>query len=321
MGAERGAPVAQLAADRGNARAQGRDRRPRRFGRGSSARPTAPRSGRSWPTPSRNTHRHGRRYLLRRLLRCGQCGEYLHSRPREEASAATCARKDPASPVRPLLHQRRRGRDVDGRGVLPTARHARARRRAGGGERRRSRGGALAGGGRPGAGAAGRTRRRLRRRGRSRWASTASLAGRSRSAAPPPASSSRRRPGSTVLDGWVGNSAELREALGRPRHDPPARDHLRRLGSRRGRPCPSRLQPLRLVALGTALAALSRRLAQQLRHLRNDAPVGHLDRHALLRARPLDPRLARAPASSSGRPLRPAGRAGHANPPSATSHT
>lgn len=34
--------------------------------------------------PERNTHRHGRRYLLRRLLRCGQCGEYLHSRPRND---------------------------------------------------------------------------------------------------------------------------------------------------------------------------------------------------------------------------------------------
>ena len=44
--------------------------------------------------PERNTHRHGRRYLLRRLLRCGQCGEYLHSRPRGETRRYVCV-KDP----------------------------------------------------------------------------------------------------------------------------------------------------------------------------------------------------------------------------------
>ena len=41
--------------------------------------------------PDRNTHRHGRRYLLRRLLRCGLCGEYLHSRPRKDKRRYVCA--------------------------------------------------------------------------------------------------------------------------------------------------------------------------------------------------------------------------------------
>jgi len=36
--------------------------------------------------PERNTHRSGRRYLLRRLLRCGNCGRYLHSRPRSDGT-------------------------------------------------------------------------------------------------------------------------------------------------------------------------------------------------------------------------------------------
>jgi len=43
--------------------------------------------------PDRDTHRHGRRYLLRRLLRCGLCGEYLHSRPRNDGKRRyVCAR-------------------------------------------------------------------------------------------------------------------------------------------------------------------------------------------------------------------------------------
>jgi DNA invertase Pin-like site-specific DNA recombinase len=45
--------------------------------------------------PERNTHRHGRRYLLRRLLRCGQCGEYLHSRPRNDGKRRYVCAKGP----------------------------------------------------------------------------------------------------------------------------------------------------------------------------------------------------------------------------------
>jgi len=45
--------------------------------------------------PDRNTHRHGRRYLLRRLLRCGQCGEYLHSRPRNDGKRRYVCAKGP----------------------------------------------------------------------------------------------------------------------------------------------------------------------------------------------------------------------------------
>ncbi len=42
--------------------------------------------------PERNTHRSGRSYLLRRLLRCSLCGHYLHSRPREEKRRYVCAK-------------------------------------------------------------------------------------------------------------------------------------------------------------------------------------------------------------------------------------
>jgi DNA invertase Pin-like site-specific DNA recombinase len=45
--------------------------------------------------PERNTHRHGRRYLLRRLLRCAQCGEYLHSRPRNDGKRRYVCAKGP----------------------------------------------------------------------------------------------------------------------------------------------------------------------------------------------------------------------------------